>query len=112
MDGVVKHNVLIVETQETYKCREDEHLLRAMVQTGRKGIPSGCHGGGCGVCKVKVEKGEYNTLAMSRAHVLEQEEREGIVLACRVFPRSDMELRVIGQLAKAFSRPKKKYGLV
>ena len=32
----------------------DDHLLRGMERLGRRGIPVGCRGGGCGVCKVQV----------------------------------------------------------
>ena len=71
-----------------------------MVRLGKKGIPSGCHGGGCGVCKIEITSGDYETKKMSRAHISETEEAMGIVLACRVFPRSDIKLMVVGQLRK------------
>ena len=44
----MKHRITILDTHETYDCGDDESLLGAMVKIGRKGIPSGCHGGGCG----------------------------------------------------------------
>ncbi|PLX36737.1 MAG: ferredoxin [Hyphomicrobiales bacterium] len=103
--------VTILETGEQYRCSASQHLLGAMVSLGRKGIPSGCHGGGCGVCKVKVTRGTYTTLPMSRAHISEAEERDGIILACRALPTSDLEVSVIGKLKKALTKPKK-YGLV
>ncbi len=51
---------------------------------------------------------------MSRDYVTAEEEAEGIVLACRTFPRSNLSLEVIGKLAKNVLRPsvKKKYGFV
>lgn len=105
------HQVTIANTGETFSCPEAAHLLAGMATLGRKGIPSGCHGGGCGVCKIKVESGRYRTEAMSRAHVSEAEEREGIVLACRVRPLSDLTVTVVGKLAKTAGQ-RKKYGFV
>ena len=91
----VFHQVTIVETGEVYRCREDETLLAGMERLGKRGIPVGCRGGGCGVCKVQVEAGEY-----SRAYVSAEEEAAGIVLACRVKPLSDIRLAVLGKMKK------------
>ena len=101
--------IVIADTGETYACPARETLLKAMARLGRKGIPSGCHGGGCGVCKVRV-RGDVDTLVMSRSHVSEEEERQGYVLACRCYPRSCLSVQVVGKLHKAVTRPR--YGLV
>ena len=95
-------------------CREDQHLLAGMAAMGKRGIPSGCHGGGCGVCKVRILKGEIDTLVMSRKYVSKTERLNGVVLACRTFPRSDIRLEVIGKMSKNVLKPvaKKKYGFV
>lgn len=34
--------------------------------------------------------GQYDSKRMSRAHISEQDEADGIALACRIFPRSDL----------------------
>lgn len=94
------HSITILDTGEIYPCEEGQHLLQGLLSLGKRGIPSGCHGGGCGVCKVRVISGRYETMTMSRAHVSVEEEGKGVVLACRVFPRSDIELKVIGKLQK------------
>jgi ferredoxin len=107
--------VTIKDTGEVFSCSEDQHLLQGMTSLGKRGIPSGCHGGGCGVCKVKITQGEVETLVMSRAYVTEEEEKEGIVLACRTFPRGSISLKVIGKLSKNVLRSSastKKYGFV
>jgi ferredoxin len=96
--------VTINDTGEVYPCSETKHLLAGMVQLGKKGIPVGCRSGGCGVCKVRVLSGEYTSKKMSRDHVSAEEESQGLVLACRVFPVSDIELSVIGHLRKAITR--------
>lgn len=101
------HNITILDTNETFKCSEKDHLLVGMRSLGKKGIPSGCHGGGCGVCKVKIdsEKNNYKTLSVSRTHISKEDEDNGIFLACRVFPLGDIELNVIGKI-KCINRSK------
>lgn len=57
-------------------------------------LPVGCRRGGCGICRVRVTAGSYRTTAMSRTHVSPDEEAEGVVLACAIYPRSDLSLRL------------------
>ena len=106
------HRITIIDTGEKFECRDGESILNAMVKLGRKGIPSGCHGGGCGVCKIHVEGGDYRAWAMSREHVSVKEEADGIALACRSFPSSDLSVKVLGKMRKAVIRPERKYGFV
>ena len=96
--------VHITNTKEEYDCLPTEHLLQGMMRLSRKGIPVGCRGGGCGVCKVEILDGEYETKKMSRAYVTAEEEAQGIVLACRVFPRSDLTLEVTGKCQRQFEK--------
>lgn len=90
----------IEDTGETYVCSPAQNLLRAMERLGREGIPVGCRGGGCGVCKIQVLEGEYRARKMSRAHVSAAEEAAGIGLACRMFPCTDMRLKVLGTIRR------------
>jgi ferredoxin len=97
-----KHSVHLLQTGETYACSSEETLLHGMARIGRKGIPAGCLNGGCGVCKVTIRSGNLRkTGAMSRAHISEQDEAKGVVLACRVAPLGDIELEVMGCMKKA-----------
>ena len=96
----MSHKVFIEDTQEEYRCREDQHLLAGMEALGRKGIPVGCRGGGCGVCKIEITSGQYTKRVMSRDHVTAEEEARGCVLACRVKPLSDISLKVVGKMKK------------
>lgn len=95
----MKHLVRVTGGEE-FRCDEQQHLLQGM-QTFRIGepllkvIPVGCRGGGCGVCRIRVVGGEYEAKKMSRKHITEDEQAAGIVLACRVFPRSDLEIEVL-----------------
>jgi len=99
------YEILIIETGERFRCRADENLLRAMERLNRRGIPVGCRGGGCGVCKVRIARGEYVATRMSRAHVTAAEEAAGVGLACRLFPTSNLELNVLGSMRKNMLAP-------
>lgn len=92
--------VRLDNTGEAFSCRGDQNVLLGMEALGRRGIPVGCRGGGCGVCKVRITAGEYTVSKMSRACVSADEESHGIALACKVFPRSDLSLEVIGKMVK------------
>ncbi|MDF2180535.1 2Fe-2S iron-sulfur cluster binding domain-containing protein [Neptuniibacter sp. CAU 1671] len=100
----MKHLIEIVDTDESFLCDEAQSVLDGMFRLGRRGIPSGCRGGACGVCKVEVLDGEYQPLAMSRCHVNEDDLSEGRVLACRINPQSPITLRVIGKMKASFGR--------
>lgn len=91
------------EADETFACAAHETVLDGMARLGRRGIPVGCRGGGCGVCKVEVRSGAFACKPMSRAHVSEEEQKNGRVLACRILPAGDMTLTVIGKMTQAWA---------
>ena len=82
-----------------------ETLLVGMERLGKKGIPVGCRGGGCGVCKIEITEGSYQKRVMSREYVSVEDEAVDRVLACRVRPSSDIRLKVIGKMCKNVCRP-------
>jgi ferredoxin len=98
-----ERRITLTSTAEQFPCREDESLLHGMHRTGRKGIPVGCQGGGCGVCRVRIQAGDYTTRAMSSDHVSAADRQAGELLACRVFPRCDLQVEVIGPLRRRMS---------
>jgi ferredoxin len=76
-----------------FSCRGDEPLLAGIRRLFCEEIPRGCAGGGCGICKVVVKRGEIDVFKpMSTAHVTEDEITQNVVLACCVNPRSDLEI--------------------
>jgi ferredoxin len=95
--------IQIEDSGETFLCGPEQNLLRAMEKLGRRGIPIGCRGGGCGVCKVQALEGSYLGRKMSREHVSIEDEARGIGLACRMLPRSDMRLKVLGAMGRMFT---------
>ena len=102
--GVIYYNVVIEETGESFRCSPQESLLIGMERLGKKGIPVGCRGGGCGVCKVEITEGSYQKRVMSRDYVSVEDEAAGRVLACRVKPTSDIRIRVLGKMCKNVCR--------
>lgn len=100
-----KAAVVVDQTGEAYSCATTESLLQGMLRLGRRGIPVGCVGGGCGVCKVRIVAGEVTRLGpISRAHVSADEEAQGYTLACRVAPATAVRLVVAGKLEKPFHK--------
>jgi ferredoxin len=57
-------------------------------------LPVGCRRGGCGVCRVRVTRGDYRSAPMSRAHVSAEDEASGLVLSCCIYPLSELSLRL------------------
>ncbi|CAG4885421.1 Ferredoxin [Georgfuchsia toluolica] len=98
------HLVTIEETGETFRCSDQESLLVGMEKLGKRGIPVGCRGGGCGVCKIQIVSGAIKKRVMSREHISVADEAAGRVLACRSKPTSDVVLRVVGLMKKNILR--------
>ncbi|MCG7912909.1 MAG: 2Fe-2S iron-sulfur cluster-binding protein [Candidatus Thiodiazotropha weberae] len=97
----MRHRVTIENCNETYPCSEQQTLLQGMEQLGKRGIPVGCRGGGCGVCRVQVTSGNFLNAKMSRSVISEADESKRIVLACRCTPTSDLSISVVGKMEKA-----------
>lgn len=98
--------VTITDTNETYRCKTDESLLSGMHRMGKRGIPVGCRGGGCSVCKVQIVSGDYRQFRpMSREYISDDDLDQRRVLACCVQPQSTVEVQVIGKMRKNVVRP-------
>ena len=83
---------------EGFACQPGESLLRGMIRQGKRCIPAGCLGGGCGICRIRVREGTWReTGPMSRAQVSTEEVSDGVVLACRTAPLSDLDIELLGR---------------
>ena len=100
----VYFTITIEDTGEMYRCSDHRTVLEGMESLGKKGIPVGCRGGGCGVCLVEVLSGSYTKQVMSRDHVSIDDEMNDRVLACRIWPTSDITLKVLGCMKKNVCR--------
>ena len=87
------HRICIIGGAE-FDCGQDEQVLIAMEKCGVDDIHVGCRGGGCGICRIRVVNGDYTTGKMSRLRITDEDEAARVVLACRLYPRSDLILKV------------------
>lgn len=67
-------------------------LLQGMIAARLSAIDVGCRGGGCGICRIKVLSGPYRSLPMSRSRISQEDEAQGIVLACRIIPEGEIAI--------------------
>ncbi|MGB8859243.1 MAG: 2Fe-2S iron-sulfur cluster-binding protein [Ilumatobacteraceae bacterium] len=88
------HVVTLEDSGLQFRCRDDENMLVGMRYHGPDGVQVGCRGGGCGVCRVQVLSGTYTAKKMSKAHITEDDLGHKIVLSCRIFPTSDLSIRL------------------
>ncbi|KWF30074.1 hypothetical protein WT56_16255 [Burkholderia pseudomultivorans] len=87
----------MVDTAERFNCHGSQHVLHAAIGAGTKSIRSGCHGGGCGICKIRVLHGSYASGPMSQAHVSPAVGEGCDVLACRIYPLSNLVVELLGK---------------
>ena len=96
----MKFQIRIEASDDTFSCSDDQTVLRCTEIGIKRRIPVGCRQGGCGVCKVEVLEGSYRARVMSRAHVTRDDQEQGRVLACCIWPTSDLRIRVLGATKK------------
>ena len=80
---------------QSFRCAEGQSVLHAMEAQGKRCVPVGCRGGGCGLCKVRVLGGDYRRGRMSCHHVPPELASQGLALACQVFPQSDLSIECL-----------------
>jgi ferredoxin len=88
--------IRLLNIEESFPCALGKNVLQGMQSLAKKGIPIGCRGGGCGICRIRVTQGQYRCQKMSQAHVNDEEIEQGLALACRLYPESDLEIEVLG----------------
>lgn len=94
--------ITLADSDTRFSCKDGQNVLAAMEQLGRRDIPIGCRGGGCGICRVQVVDGtHYRTQKMSRAQVSADDIAAGICLACKLIPEGDLVVRALGLLRRA-----------
>ncbi len=93
-----KYEITIKDEDLQFTCRPSQSVIQALVRVSPDHPMHGCQNGGCGVCKVRVLKGEYKTGLMSAEHISEEERAVGYALACRIYPQSDMLIAFIGKI--------------
>lgn len=89
------YEVCEVLSGQSFRCAEGQSVLQAMEAQGKRCVPVGCRGGGCGLCKVRVLGGDYRRGRMSCRHVPPELASQGLALACQVFPQSDLSIECL-----------------
>ena len=93
MEGIRMFTIRITDTNGQWIGSDTESILDGAQRNGVK-IPYACKGGGCGMCKVRVEDGEFERGRSSLA-VLPNDERElNYTLACKTYPKSNMKIQL------------------
>lgn len=67
-----------------------ETLMAALRRRAPRLLLWGCRNGGCGVCKIRVVSGEVSLGPCSLSALSHAERAEGLVLACKATPQSDL----------------------
>ncbi|WP_349343489.1 2Fe-2S iron-sulfur cluster-binding protein [Marinobacter sp. MMG032] len=86
-------------TGDCFACQEGQSVLKAIEQRGLKCVPVGCRGGGCGFCKIRVLEGHFECGKMSKRYAPPEAVEKGEVLACRIYPRTDLMIECMPQPA-------------
>lgn len=94
--GKIMFKVQVIDDGEGNRellCHDRESLLDAANRKGIK-IPYACKGGGCGMCKIKVEEGEFERGTSSKAVLPDTERAVNYTLACKTYPKTDMKILI------------------
>jgi ferredoxin len=59
--------------------------------------PHGCRSGSCGTCKARLLEGKVRMQPCDTAALSEAEAAQGLILACRANPRSDVVIECLGE---------------
>lgn len=95
----MKFNVFVKNKNESRVCYGNKNLMDSL--GSYSGVaPKGCHNGACGVCKVSIVSGDFELEKVNRKYISEEEEAKNIVLACKVIPKSDMEIEFMKKKKK------------
>lgn len=84
------YTVQVVNRNKSFQVKAGDNLLSGLEKSCCDAIDIGCRGGGCGLCKVKILAGNYQTKVMSKRHICEHQAANGYALACRLLPESDL----------------------
>lgn len=68
-----------------------ETVLEASLRVGIE-YPHSCRAGRCGACKSRLLTGDIELLSHSRFALSEEERGQGLILACRAAPKTDVTI--------------------
>lgn len=88
------HRVALLDGERVLQCSAGQDVLNAAIRAGVNWLPVGCRGGGCGVCRVLVRSGSYETGKMNKRLIASDDASRVLALACKLYPTSDLELEL------------------
>lgn len=88
----------------TAPAEEGVTLLDAALKSGVN-YPYSCRAGRCGACKTRLISGEVKMDSHSRFALSDGEKAAGMILACRAYALSDVEIAWVGEETQADSPP-------
>jgi naphthalene 1,2-dioxygenase ferredoxin reductase component len=74
----------------------DGRTLLEVALEERIPYPHGCRSGRCGSCKSRLIAGEVDLLDHTRFALSNEEKEQGLILACRALPRTDLAVAWLG----------------
>lgn len=83
------YRILLPQVARTIEALPDETILAAALREGLA-YPHGCQRGRCGSCKSRLLQGQVEMQAHSPFALEAAEHQQGLVLACRAVPTSDV----------------------
>lgn len=87
-------HIVLVGHAAPVPAQPSDTLLASLLRAGLA-FPFSCQSGNCGHCKCELVSGEVHELEYSDHALSAAERTRGIVLACRVQPRSGVVIRRI-----------------
>lgn len=100
---MTKH-VDIHQAGRTIAVPEGVTILDAALAVGIA-YPHGCRSGRCGACKSRLVNGQVNLLNHSRFALSDEEKAQGLTLACRAIPTTDVIVAWLGGDEEVPSHP-------
>ncbi|MDA5195038.1 2Fe-2S iron-sulfur cluster-binding protein [Govanella unica] len=88
------YKVKVLGAELLYACPEDQTLMRAMGWSTERSVPIGCRKGACGVCRIKILSGAFETSSQASRHITVEDATQGYVLGCRTRPNSDLVIDI------------------
>lgn len=92
---MTSRHIAIRQSRTSLRHQDGQTLLEAALAAGIP-YPHGCKSGRCGSCKSRLIEGEVEMLQHSRFALSDAEKADGLILACRALPQTDITVAWLG----------------
>lgn len=92
----MSYKATILSIDKDIVVEQGQTLLDAALKQGVD-YPHSCKNGRCGVCKSRLTSGEVEHLSHLRFTLTEQEKSDGLILACRAVPKTNVKAAWLSQ---------------